>query len=264
VKKINLIAMLICLLLTISCSSNHESKGTAYFGGVEIVFDFDNEKITLNNYNNTVVKVNIQNLSNGSVLAADLITWPGSADNKENLIFHQNDLVEIKVWQGYTSVFYGDFFGREADFVGQATLTEDTIIVYPTTNFVSYSISLPVTNGANCELAGQYNPSDSLDQRSNSLYCQNISSDLIAVQLYMLKPALPSGYEADFELAAFLVYWEDAKAIDLSYDQPEALALKVSSFNALNNSFVKVETFGFLLDISTKTYSQITSPIILP
>ena len=263
-KKTSIIVLLICLLLVISCGSDHESKGTAYFGGVEIVFDFDNKKITLNNHNNTVVKVNIQNLSNGSVLSADIITWPGSSDNKENLIFNKGELVEIKIWQGYASVFYGNILASQPDYIGQATLSEGTIIVYPTSNQISYVIPLPITNGAFCELSGQYNPNNPLDQASNLLFCKNVSTDLIEVQLYLLKPALPTGYEADFEIGSMWVYWEDATDLGIIYNIPEALALQVTSYDLLDNDFKRTEIFGFLLNISTNSYSQISTPITLP
>lgn len=262
--KKTIIFALICLVFAISCHSNHESKGAAYFGGVEIVFDFNDKKITLNNYNNTVVKVNIVNLSNGSVLSDDIITWLGSSDNKEDLIFHKEDLVEIKIWQGYTSVFYGNILGREPDFIGQATLTEDTIIVLATSNQITYAINLPVTNGAYCELSGQYNPTDLLDQSSSILYCQNLSADLINVQLYLLKPALPTGYEADFEIVSFWVYWEDATDLAFVYNIPEALALQVTSYDPLDNDFKKTEIFGFMLNIAASAYNQISDPITLP
>src|SRR4030042_5298567 len=103
-KKTSTIIVLICLSLTISCHPNHDSRGAAYLGCVEIIFDFNDEKLTLNNYNNTVVKVNIVNLSNGAVLSDDIITWPGSSDIKDEILFNKGELVEIKIWQGYTSV----------------------------------------------------------------------------------------------------------------------------------------------------------------
>jgi len=264
-KKIFLLLFLVNLLVfNFACdNAEEESIGIARLAGVNFVFDFDEKKLTLINRNNTVIRATVYNLSNNSVLSGDIITWPGSEDNKYNLSFKKGHKVEIRIWQGPASVFWGNFLGIEPDFIGQAVLREGKIAVVLTGHKTGWHVQLPITNGGQCHLAGQYAPSDIYDQSGNNLYCDNLSVNWLYVELFVLRPA-PSGYEADFKIASFWVYFEDIKKISYSYNIPEPLALRITSYDPYSETFETIRIYGFFLDIASQSQNEITSEITLP
>lgn len=264
-KKYLISFLLILLIILPSCggSDDKDEIGTTWLAGVKIKFNFDQDKLTLINHNNTVIRCTIINLTRNSILAGDIITWPGSHDNKNNLQFKKGDLVEVKVWQGPASVFEGNFLGIDADFIGHAVLKKDNIPMSLVSTTESYLVQLPTINGAVCDLSGQYTFGDQLDQTSNSLYCDNASSNLLQIKLYVLRPNA-TGYETDFEIADIFVLFQDIKKLSHSYGIPEAIAIQVNSFDPTNNDFIIQEQWGCILDISTSQCDEITSPITLP
>ncbi len=255
-KLISVFLIICCFSACDDDSSNEEQVGIANFAGIELRFLFDLDKIQLINHNNTVIRCTVTNLTNNSILVGDIITWPGSTDNKENLEFSEGDEIEIKVWQGPASVFWGNILGLSADYIGQATLQEGDITVTYSGADIGWIVQLPTINGGQCNLAGQYSTIDVYDQIGNNLYCDNLSSDWLDIKLYVLRP-VADGYEADFEIASMLVYYEDVTQISYAYDVPEDIALKITTIS-------QEQIYGCSLNISTQTCTKITDPITLP
>ena len=261
-----LISVLLVILCFSACADDSDDQevqqqtnhivGTAHFAGIELRFIFDLNKIQLINHNNTVIRCTVKDLTNNSILVGDIITWPGSTDNKENLVFANGDQVEISVWQGPASVFWGNILGLSADYIGQATLQEGNITVTYSGADIGWLVNLPATNGGQCTLAGQYSTADIYDQVGNNLYCDNISSDWLDIKLYVLRPVV-GGYEADFEIASMLVLFEDVTQITYEYDVPDDIALKITTIS-------KTEIYGCILNIANQTCAEITDPITLP
>ncbi len=274
-KNLNLFFTFFLLIMLASCgpqevekeSPNH-ARGSTEFAGVEFQFNFYLNEIKMINHNNDPIKVKMTNLTTNSTLINDLITWPGNTQVRRDLSFGQDEEIEIQIWQGYSAVWDGNINNRAPDFQGTGTLTQGQIIINNSTNKWGYQIDLPIVNGAECAIMGQYVVDEPDIQTNNLLYCERITSDTVRVELYLLRPAAGGGYEDDFELTSFWLIaqlGEDLEngEISLNFTLTTPLALRVISYDPFDNTQKNSDVWGFTLDVVGETYTEITVPITI-
>lgn len=264
-KKIIMALLSVILISGLGCGNkdDEEKIGHAKYGGVEFRFNFNNKHIEVINRNDTLVFVRIYDFNNFTILFEKLVSEHDHKKKECDTKFKRGETFEIKIWRGYASALYGYIIGQGADFTGQGVFKDGHIKITPMTNVHGWEVKLPQVNGSQCYLSGQYDKNNFSWQYNNSLYCQNESSDLLFVELYLLKPT-GNGYETDFELAEFWVYAEDMKRINYAYKTQDALALRVTSYDIDNNNFIDESIFGFWLYVADKEIESINGPITLP
>ncbi len=242
--------------------------GKASLANVDFIFTFNQHDLEFTNQNIEVVKVQLFNKTTNATLVNELITFPLNTNSFDSLDFEDGDLVEFKVWQGMISVWYGYVHGFDPDFDGVGILAEGTIDITEITNKVSYEILLETINGANCQFNGRYLIANPADQSNNTFFCQNISSDPIRVELFVLQPRIGGGYQSKFQLASFWIAFQDAKditAVSYDYGAYEPLAIRVTSYDPFNTSQQKKrEAKGIYLSVGANNYTPIYNTIYLP
>jgi hypothetical protein len=274
-KKLNLFFTLLLLILLAACGpqevekeSPAHPKGTTEFAGVEFQFNFYLNEIKMINHNNDPVKVKMLNLTTNSTLINDLVTWPGNTQVRRNLSFGQGEEIEIQIWQGYSGIWDGNINDRASDFQGTGTLTQGQIIIDNSTNKWGYQIDLPIVNGAECAIMGQYIVNDPDIQTNNLLYCERVGSDTIRVELYLLQPAIGAGYKDDFELTSFWMVaqlGEDLEngQISINFTLTTPLALRVITYDPFDNTQKNSDIYGLQLDVVAETHTEITDSITI-
>ncbi|MBD3359954.1 MAG: hypothetical protein GF365_04585 [Candidatus Buchananbacteria bacterium] len=272
-KKINLLFTLLIILTAcgpqeVERESPTHPKGTVEFAGIEFQFNFYLNEIKMTNHNNDPVKVKMINLTTNATLINDLITWPGNTQVRRDLSFGQGEEIEIQIWQGYSSVWDGNINNRAPDFQGTGTLNQGQIKISNFTNKWGYQIDLPIVNGAECAVMGQYVVDDPNVQTNNLLYCERVGSDTLQIELYLLQPATGGGYEDDFELTSFWMVaqlGEDLEngQISINFSLNTPLALRVITYDPFDNTQKNSDIYGFKLDVVAKTYTEIIDPITI-
>jgi len=261
---------LLCLIIIFGCGPNEaeeEDKAqpitSLEFTGIEVKFFYFLKEIRITNHNGTAAKISIKNINSGSWLVNAHVLWAGSTKLIENSRFRESDEILIEVWLGPEAVWDGNVFGRPPDHVGRAVLVDGEVNVNDEIERTAYTINLPQVNGARCTISGQYNINNPSDQLGNNLKCTNISSDLVEVELYLIK-SQNDKYISRFQLSDFSIATQggqDSSVLDWDFQENEALAIRVY---ALDLFYLESEVWGFTINPVSQSWTQINGNINLP
>ncbi|MBN1325399.1 PKD domain-containing protein [Candidatus Falkowbacteria bacterium] len=213
--------------------------GTLSYAGLNYIFDFTAQKITLTNSNPYVVRLS-GNFYNNKIMET-------SATQTFNAGFSQGQQIEIKVWKGEAATWYPDLHGQNPDLIGRVVLAAGTMNANTAySEWASYVGLFTPQTGINCQLSGRYNKADVTLQSNHTLYCYNSSSNYPKVELFHIVPTSGNKYKNDAKLGTILSITPDSEEIiKINYTYASAADLVAVRVTAATQS-----VNGYMLDMT--------------